>query len=52
MLEKAHLRLARATNNLAEVINFYRDGLGFRIVSSFEDHEGFDGVLGCEGKDV
>jgi len=45
MLEKAHLRLARATNNLAEVINFYRDGLGFQIVSSFEDHEGFDGVM-------
>jgi catechol 2,3-dioxygenase-like lactoylglutathione lyase family enzyme len=50
MLEKAHLRIARATNDLAEVIKFYRDGLGFEIVSSFEDHEGFDGVmLGHQG---
>src|SRR5687768_20801 len=50
MLEKAHLRIARATDHLAEVIKFYRDGLGFEIVTSFEDHEGFDGVmLGHQG---
>ena len=44
-MEKAHLRVARPTDNLAEVIRFYRDGLGFEIISSFEDHQGFDGVM-------
>ena len=24
---------------------FYRDGLGFEVLGSFEDHEGFDGVI-------
>ncbi len=45
MLDKAHLRIARPTNNLAEVVKFYRDALGFEILSSFEDHQGFDGVI-------
>ncbi len=45
MLQKAHLRIARATNDLAEIIKFYRDGLGFEVVSSFADHDGFDGVM-------
>jgi catechol 2,3-dioxygenase-like lactoylglutathione lyase family enzyme len=45
MLDKAHLRIARATNDLDEIKKFYRDGLGFEIVSSFEDHQGFDGVM-------
>jgi catechol 2,3-dioxygenase-like lactoylglutathione lyase family enzyme len=44
-LEKAHLRVARPTDNLPEVVRFYRDGLGFEVVGSFEDHEGFDGVM-------
>ena len=44
-LEGAHLRVARPTDNLPEIIQFYRDGLGFEVVGSFEDHEGFDGVM-------
>lgn len=44
-LPQAHLRIARATESLPEVIRFYRDGLGLEIISSFEDHEGFDGVM-------
>src|SRR3712207_1580316 len=44
-LEGSHLRVARPTDNLPEVIKFYRDGLGFEVVGSFEDHEGFDGVM-------
>lgn len=44
-LAKAHLRVARPTDNLAEVVAFYRDGLGFEIVSEFKDHDGFDGVM-------
>ena len=44
-LEGSHLRVARPTDNLPEIIKFYRDGLGFEVIGSFEDHEGFDGVM-------
>jgi len=30
---------------LAQVIEFYRDGLGFELLAEFRDHEGFDGVI-------
>jgi catechol 2,3-dioxygenase-like lactoylglutathione lyase family enzyme len=47
---RAHLRVARATNDLHEMVRFYGAGLGFEVIASFEDHEGFDGVmLGHEG---
>jgi len=50
MPERAHLRVARPTDNLDAVVAFYRDGLGFEVVGSFEDHEGFDGrMLGHPG---
>src|SRR4051794_31413496 len=45
MLRSAHLRVARATDNLPEVVRFYRDGLGLEVIGSFEDHAGFDGVM-------
>jgi catechol 2,3-dioxygenase-like lactoylglutathione lyase family enzyme len=41
----AHLRIARPTGRMAEVVEFYRDGLGFEVLGSFEGHEGFDGVM-------
>jgi catechol 2,3-dioxygenase-like lactoylglutathione lyase family enzyme len=41
----AHLRIARPTDDLAAVIHFYRDGLGFAQLSEFADHDGFDGVM-------
>lgn len=44
-LKKAHLRIARPTDHMPEVIEFYRDGLGFEVIGSFEDHEGFDGIM-------
>lgn len=44
-IEKAHLRIARPTDNMPEVVRFYRDGLGFEVIGSFEDHAGFDGVM-------
>jgi catechol 2,3-dioxygenase-like lactoylglutathione lyase family enzyme len=44
-LKKAHLRVARPTDNLSEIIRFYRDGLGFEVIDSFEDHQGFSGVM-------
>ncbi len=40
-----HLRIARPTDHLSEIIRFYVDGLGFEVLGSFEDHEGFDGVM-------
>jgi catechol 2,3-dioxygenase-like lactoylglutathione lyase family enzyme len=39
------LRVARATDQLDEVVRFYVEGLGFDQLGSFEDHEGFDGVM-------
>ena len=39
------LRVARPTDNLPEVVRFYRDGLGLEALSSFENHKGFDGVM-------
>jgi catechol 2,3-dioxygenase-like lactoylglutathione lyase family enzyme len=49
-LAKAHLRVARPTDHLTEVVQFYRDGLGFAVLYEFHDHEGFDGVmLGHQG---
>ncbi len=44
-LGMAHLRVARPTDDLAAVTRFYRDGLGFVVLSEFRDHDGFDGVM-------
>lgn len=39
------LRVARPTDRLAEVVRFYIAGLGLDKLGSFENHEGFDGVI-------
>ncbi len=45
-----HLRIARPTDAIPPLLAFYRDGLGLRVLGSFEDHAGFDGVmLGAPG---
>lgn len=44
-LSKAHLRVARPTDDMTAVIKFYRDGLGFVVLYQFKDHDGFDGVM-------
>jgi catechol 2,3-dioxygenase-like lactoylglutathione lyase family enzyme len=44
-LAKAHLRVARPTDRLVEVVRFYKDGLGFEVLYEFADHDGFDGVM-------
>ncbi|WP_248885729.1 VOC family protein [Acidithiobacillus acidisediminis] len=41
----AHLRIARPVTDLANSTAMYRDGLGLRILGTFENHEGFDGVM-------
>ena len=44
-LGKAHLRVARPTDDLAAVVAFYRDGLGFEVLYEFTGHDGFDGAM-------
>jgi catechol 2,3-dioxygenase-like lactoylglutathione lyase family enzyme len=39
------LRVARHTERLAEVVAFYRDGLGLTEIGRFRDHDGYDGVF-------
>lgn len=40
-----HLRIARPVTDLAASQAMYCRGLGLRLIGSFEDHEGFDGVM-------
>jgi uncharacterized damage-inducible protein DinB len=44
-LSRAHLRVARPSDDLDAVVRFYRDGLGFSVLGGFKDHDGFDGVM-------
>ena len=44
-LATAHVRIARPTDHLGEVVEFYKAGLGFVELGSFVDHNGFDGVM-------
>jgi len=39
------VRVARHTNRLAEIVRFYRDGLGLREIGHFKDHDGYDGIF-------
>jgi catechol 2,3-dioxygenase-like lactoylglutathione lyase family enzyme len=45
MSESPVLRVARPTDDLTALIPFYRDGLGFDILSGFTDHAGFDVLM-------
>jgi hypothetical protein len=40
-----HLRIARPVSDLSRSATMYCAGLGFRVLSSFENHDGFDGVM-------
>ena len=42
---KTKLRVARPTDRLEDVVRFYSEGLGLIVLGSFEDHDGFDGVM-------
>ncbi len=49
-MKVAQVRVARPTDRMAEVVAFYRDGLGLTELGGFEDHDGYDGVfLGIPG---
>jgi hypothetical protein len=39
------LRVARHTDRLAELVAFYRDGIGLEEIGGFRDHDGYDGVF-------
>lgn len=39
------LRVARPTDHLTAIAALYADGLGFSALATFEDHQGFDGVI-------
>jgi hypothetical protein len=45
MRAETKMRVARPTDRLDEVARFYTVGLGLTVLGSFEDHEGFDGVM-------
>lgn len=40
-----HLRIARPVRDLAATQAMYCRGLGLLVIGSFEDHDGFDGVM-------
>ena len=40
-----HMRVARPTDQLDKVTEFYRRGLGLEVLYEFKDHDGFDGVM-------
>jgi len=45
----AVLRIARPTDNLKALTNMYLDGLGFKLIGEFKDHDGFNGsIIGHE----
>jgi uncharacterized glyoxalase superfamily protein PhnB len=44
-MKAAQLRIARPTDKLKALIQFYQQGLGLNIIGSFEGHDGYDGVM-------
>lgn len=45
MLPVRHVRIARPTDQLDELVRFYSDGLGLPELDRFADHAGYRGVL-------
>lgn len=46
------LRVARHTDNLKEIENFYVNVLGFELLGGFENHNNYDGIfIGKSGLD-
>ncbi len=44
------LRLARSTNQLERLIDFYCGGLGYEVLDRYEEQRGWDGVI-CGHRD-
>ena len=45
MRKTAVIRVARPTDNLAQIGKMYQEGLGFTVLGQFENHQGFDGLI-------
>jgi ribosomal protein S18 acetylase RimI-like enzyme len=45
MLPVRHVRIARPTDQLDDVVRFYREGLGLPQIGRFDGHAGYRGVL-------
>ena len=46
------VRLARHTSAFAEIVAFYRNGVRLPVLGSFDDHDGYSGVIfGLPGSD-
>lgn len=43
--KSAIMRVARPTDNLDQITAMYSAGLGFQLLASFKDHDGFDGAI-------
>ncbi|MGE6630687.1 VOC family protein [Bacillus sp. NPDC077027] len=43
--QAAQLRIARPTVKMNEAVSFYEEGLGLKRIGSFDQHEGYDGVM-------
>lgn len=39
------LRIARPTDNLTKIVDMYCKGLGYKVLTDFTDHDGFDGSI-------
>ena len=39
------IRIARPTDKLEEVVNFYRDAIGLPVIFEFHNHEGYSGSI-------
>lgn len=39
------LRIARPSDNLDALLQFYQEGLGLTLLCRFEGHDGFDGIM-------
>jgi catechol 2,3-dioxygenase-like lactoylglutathione lyase family enzyme len=39
------LRVARPTRHLGRSVAFYRDAVGLEVLTSFEDHDAYSGVI-------
>jgi len=44
-MKAIQFRFARPTNQLSEIVKFYQEGLGLKVIGSFAGHDGYDGVM-------
>jgi len=41
----SQIRVARPTGDLGATVSFYADAVGFPVLASFDDHDGYSGVI-------